>query len=204
MKPYRVIFLITLCFTLAILGNAWAGALTPQQLWTKIQTLLASGHELAACRYIEELAKHTSSPYYMTALKVLKREHGISLENPKGSYTIKQMFNLQHHILTQTAKGQQPALGETKEFSDAWGSQLRTEYAAKMGKSGLQFRSAGPDRRFMTGDDYILESPALIGSRQTNNKFRFSDWSHSKKTINRKQKPNQSLARRKQIFTSAA
>ena len=186
MLKNHLIVIWVIFILISIMPVSQASALTPEELWHKIQQYMGHGHELPACRYIEMLAQHPDSPYYMRAKKVLLHDHGISIENPRGSYTVKQLFRFQNHLLRLQAKGESVNLGKSRQFSDAWGSPLRSEYVSKQEKVGILYRSAGPDKRYMTLDDFIVESPGLIKSRKTRRKLKFSDWSLSKETDTQK------------------
>jgi hypothetical protein len=183
-KSVLITALFLIAFNLIIPLNSHAAA-SPKTLWSKAQKCLANGDELKACTYLEKLAKHPGSRAYKKAKALLQKKHGISIENPRNSYTIKQMFKLQNYVQIQSRyNGQRLAAGTYKRYKDAWGKPLRYEIVSKGGLKGPQTRSAGPDRRFMTRDDLILESAALKGGYKVKRKIKFSNWSlHEEKEV---------------------
>jgi hypothetical protein len=177
MKPAQkgAAFLV-ICLTI------WAypaicSAESSKALWLKIQTYLQKGDELTACKYIERLSKRSKDSTYRKAAAYLLKRHGISIEDPRSSYTAKQLIKLQNILREQYDRtGKMPRFKSYPKYRDAWGNALRCEWANFQGRRGPQARSAGPDKRFMTKDDLVLESSVLKKNTRTLHKLKFSGW----------------------------
>ena len=124
-------------------------------IWQNVQRLFKEGKELEACKAAVELEKYSDTDTYKTAKKVMAR-YGISPMDPLGGYTIKQIIKLQNVLEPVRRKeGKMPTVGVRKSFKDAWGMPLRVEMVAR-GSYIYIIRSAGPDKRYITADDYII------------------------------------------------
>ena len=124
-------------------------------IWRDVQEYLKRGEELKACKAAVGLKKYSDTPTYERAKKVMER-YGYSLQDPLGGYTIKQIIKLQNILEpVRQRDGKMPTVGKRKSHLDAWGTPLRVEMVAR-GSYIYIIRSAGPDRRYITDDDYII------------------------------------------------
>ncbi len=143
-----------------LLAGPWAApavhaGLVEAAIWQKVQTLLAQGKELEACREAVKLQEYKDSPVYKKAQKELARR-GISLADPLASYTAKRIVDLQNETqAVSAATGQLPKPGLRPRHKDAWGHPMRVELVTR-GSFVYAIRSAGPDGRFMSDDDLVV------------------------------------------------
>jgi hypothetical protein len=137
-------------------GICWAGKSNPEVvIWKKVKSHLAAGQLLNACQQADKLKQYPKTPSYKEAESFLQAK-GISIEDPLGSYTMKQIVALQNRTESLRAvSGKLPPTGQRKKYRDAWGRALRIEYVARPGFMYV-IRSAGRDGKFFTQDDYVL------------------------------------------------
>ncbi len=152
------------CFTLAFLAailivaipvpEARAG-LVEAAIWHKVESLLQQGKELQACKMALKLHEYKDSPVYKEAEKKMA-QHGLSLEEPLASYTVKRIVDLQNETQAEAAaSGALPKPGVRAKHKDAWGHAMRVELVTKA-DFVYAIRSAGPDGRFLSSDDYVV------------------------------------------------
>gem|GEM_PF-2190627 len=148
-------------WTLAVLAVLWclwpsAGlAQGPAELEKGIREYLAQGRLDEACRLAVKMQPFKGQPEYDRA-QALLLERGISLASPLESLSIQRMIALQNLLEAQRRQTRRlPRTGPYPDHVDAWGSPVRVEMITRRAFVYL-LRSAGPDRRFMTGDDLAL------------------------------------------------
>lgn len=134
---------------------AGASAEDPGNILRNLERALAAGEELRACRLAVQLKAYPESPAYAKAGNILLAR-GISITAPLKSYTIKRILDLQNATERIRARtGNLPDAGLRDAYEDAWGTPLRVEMISNKAFAYL-VRSAGPDRRFLTGDDLAI------------------------------------------------
>jgi hypothetical protein len=129
------------------------------RIFSRIKGYIDAGKELNACRLAEDLAPYKETPTYAEAEQYLL-SHGISIDDPLGSYTVKKVIQLQNDTEAQrmSTKGL-PTPGPRANHKDAWGRPIRIELVSRGGFIYL-VRSAGPDGKYMNDDDYVVGTRA--------------------------------------------
>lgn len=155
---------IGLLALLAVLALVWAGPgeakkVSKEQkaarLWSQIKSNLDADQELKACHLAVKMAGYEDTKAYGQAKKVL-RKRGISIEDPLISYTSKAIVRAQNIVERDLLQGGDlKHIGIMPDHKDAWGTPLRVEMV-KMGEYLYIVRSAGPDKKYNTGDDPII------------------------------------------------
>ncbi len=156
--PARILFLLAafwVAVALACAPAARADEAPGTALLKKVQAQLRAGNELKACRLALGFKEYEDSPVYPKA-KAYLLEQGISIDDPLSSYTVKRIIELENRLEAQRARsGAIPRTGYRQKYLDGWGNPLRVELVTRRGFAYL-IRSAGPDRKFMTGDDSVV------------------------------------------------
>ena len=154
---FMVLSLPVLCPT-PLCAPAFAGdekAGPEVAIWQEVKRLFKQGKELEASKAATALKKYPDTPTYEKAKKVMAG-YGYSIQDPLGGYTIKQIIKLQNVLEPiRRREGRMPTVGKRKSHLDAWGMPLRVEMVAR-GNYIYIIRSAGPDRHYITEDDYII------------------------------------------------
>ena len=159
MWPRLILLVTALSLSLGVVGPAGA-ELTPEALAKNIEKMLSKGQELDACWMAKRMAPFGDSEAYK-ALGEVMREHGLSIQSPLESYTLKKMVELQNLLENQRRTGQrEPEPATYAKYPDGWGNPLRVELITH-GAYVYLVRSAGPDQRFFTDDDMV------VGTRKT-------------------------------------
>lgn len=151
----RIILILLLLLSTALSAAAGDKPGKEAAIWRQVQAKLKAGDELAACRLAVKLSSYSDTPTYAKASGKLL-DYGISIEDPLGSYSIKKITELQNETEAFRKKHRAlPSLGLYRKHRDAWGTPLRVDMMSRKGFVYL-IRSAGPDRRYMTDDDYVI------------------------------------------------
>ncbi|MCB2185956.1 MAG: hypothetical protein KQJ78_06025 [Deltaproteobacteria bacterium] len=154
---WQVLMVVGLALGLAVEPGASARAGDPGPevaLWSQAAGFLASGDEIKACRVAGKLNKYLETPTFATARQALLT-HGLSIEDCLGSCTMKRIIALQSQV-EATRGGTLPKPGPRPDHLDCWGKPLQVELVTRPGFVYV-VRSAGPDKKYMTGDDYAVD-----------------------------------------------
>jgi hypothetical protein len=138
------------------------------KLWTRVKAHLDREDELKAARLALKMAPFKGTQAYGKAQKALKAR-GLSIESPLLSWTAKALVRVQNVIEGEMQKqGNITSIGVLKGHTDAWGHPLRVELV-HMGEYLYLIRSAGPDGKYMSGDDPIIGGlkPGMDGINET-------------------------------------
>ncbi len=125
------------------------------RLWSQIKGRLDQGRELEACRLARKMAPYGKTEAYARAKKTMLRR-GISLETPLISWTSKAIVRTQNLVERDLiGTGDLKHIGALADHKDAWDTALRVEMV-ELGEYLYLVRSAGPDKKYLTGDDILI------------------------------------------------
>ena len=81
---------------------------------------------------------------------------GLSIQTPLLSWTAKALIRAQNVVEGELQKdGNISSIGVLRDHRDAWGNPIRVELV-QMGEYLYVIRSAGPDGKYMSGDDPLI------------------------------------------------
>ena len=125
------------------------------RLLSQIRSHLDQDQELEACRLAVKMAEYSETKAYAEAKKLL-RARGISIEDPLLSWTAKAIVRAQNIAERELlVEGDLKHIGVLPDHKDAWGTPLRIEMV-ETGPYIYMVRSAGPDKKYGTGDDPLV------------------------------------------------